>query len=49
MVWCGEHTDREEQLEEQALEAEIEALEAEEAQLRDEATTPTIVLPRGVV
>lgn len=41
LAWCRQHTDREEQLEEEALEAELAAFEAEEAQVRDEATTPT--------
>jgi hypothetical protein len=48
LAWCREHTDREEKLEEEALEAEIEAFEAEEARLRDEASTPAIVLPTWV-
>lgn len=48
LLWCREHTDREEELEEEALEAEIEAFEAEEARLQDEAETPTIGLPRGM-
>ena len=38
LLWCRQHTDREEQLEEEALEAEIEAFEAGEAQLRSDAT-----------
>lgn len=33
LLWCREHTDREEKLEEEALEAEVEALEAEEAKV----------------
>ena len=38
LAWCREHTEREQKLEEDALGAEMEAFEAEEVRLRDEAT-----------
>ena len=49
LVWCRQHTDREERLETEAEEAEIaafEAEEAEEAKLRGDMTTPGIGLVR---